>query len=72
MLTLVLLGGGAKFSEKGPYLHINNTALIQQISLFDTVLVMTNTKFQIKKLITNKEGKTETLSILAPPPLTSQ
>ena len=29
-----------EFSEK--CLHINNTALITQISLFDTVVVMTN------------------------------
>ena len=33
----------AKFYEKCPCLHHNNTALIKQISLFDTALVMTNT-----------------------------
>ena len=42
-------GGGAntpcdaKFCEKCPCSHNNNTALIKQISLFDTALVMTNT-----------------------------
>ena len=47
------MGGGeerpwdAKFSEMCPCSHNNNTALIKQISLFDTALVMIkNLKFQ--------------------------
>jgi len=52
-LTLIVLGGGPGGSidpatqslekKKCPCLHINNTALVKQISLFDTALVMTNT-----------------------------
>ena len=37
------IGGGARFSELFPCSHRNNTALIKQISLLDTALVMTNT-----------------------------
>ena len=44
------IGGGgqdrpndAKLSEKCPCSHNNKTALIKQISLFGTALVMTNT-----------------------------
>ena len=48
-LTLMVLGRGnrpcsAKFREKWPCSHNNNTALIKQISLVDTALVMANTK----------------------------
>ena len=46
-LTLIVLGLVIKtpFSKfkKVPMLHNNNTALIKQISLFDTALVKTNT-----------------------------
>ena len=33
---------GAKFCEKCPCSHNNNTALIKHISLYDTALVITN------------------------------
>ena len=53
-LTLIIVVGGgggrgqvepcdAKFSEKCPCFHHNNTALIKQISLFDTALVIKKT-----------------------------
>ena len=49
-LTLRVLGGGglfgpcdAKFSEKCPCSHDNYTALIKQISLLNTALVIRNT-----------------------------
>ena len=45
-LTLIVLEGGKKkkhFQFLCPCSHNNNTALIKQISLFDTALVMTNT-----------------------------
>ena len=32
-----------KFGKKYPCSHINSTALIEQMSLFDTAIVMTNT-----------------------------
>ena len=49
LLNLIVLGEGlfgpcdVKFSEKCPCSHNNYTALIKQISLFDTALVITNT-----------------------------
>ena len=43
-----------KFSEKCPCLHYNNTALIKQIPLFDTALVITKTKV----IIQSKENLT--------------
>ena len=50
-LPLIILEGGggqieahdAKICEKFPCSHNNHTALIKQISLFDTALVKTNT-----------------------------
>ena len=59
-----ILGGGGqnttcdrKFSEKCPCSYHNNTALIKQISLFDTAIVMIKFLFRITKnyTLTNKE-----------------
>ena len=50
LLNLIVLGEGlfgpcdVKFSEECPCSHNNYTALIKQISLFDTALVITDTK----------------------------
>ena len=53
----------AEFSEKCPFSHNNNSALIKHISLFETVYVMTNTKSfnsKCKKiLLTNEDVKTD-------------
>ena len=47
LLNLIVLGRGnglkCPYDEKFPCLHNNNTALMKQISLIDTTLVMTKT-----------------------------
>ena len=74
-LTLIVLGLGGQ-DRPCSAKFIENTAVITQISLFDTALVMTNTfKVSIhnehnkKILLTNKEFKHIELSYLPPPPL---
>ena len=51
---LIVLGGGglfgpydANFSEKCPCSHNNYSALIKQLTLFDTSVGMTNTFFEL-------------------------
>ena len=42
-LSLIVWGMAGQNLVKCQYSHINDTAFIKQISLFDTTLVMTNT-----------------------------
>ena len=68
-LMVFFLGGGRGAQDR-PYKfsssHNNNIALIKKISLLDTALVKTN-KFKIKKNLTNKEVKTETMAFIGLP-----
>ena len=70
-LTLIVWGGrGGKKAmqrKKCQWSHNNNNALIQQISQFDTALVMKNTEsFNKKKLLANRRSKQR--HGLSPPP----
>ena len=57
------------------YSHNNNTDLIKQISLFDTALVMKNTKVSIQNtenfIFNQKVGQNRDMAYLAPPPPSS-
>ena len=65
----------AKLSENCLYSHNNNTDLIKQISLFDTALVMKNTKVSIQNTenftFDQKVGQNRDMAYLAPPPPSS-
>ena len=59
----------AKFSEKFPCSHNNTTALLKQISLFDTAIVMTNIpKVSIKNYFWPINRSKKRHGLICPPP----